>query len=85
MLRWDLWIDYHRRDGDGLTHVSTKDLAAGVQAVPGTILIVGSEDADPAVADVASIDEDGVMLVRVFPGSVEANRHRLRSGLAQAT
>jgi hypothetical protein len=84
-MGWDLWIDYHRRDVDGFTHASSKDLAAGVGVTVGTTLTVGNEDADPAVAEVVSIDDEGVMLVRVLPGSLESNRHRLTGKLSAVT
>ena len=77
---WDLWIDYHRRDGEGLTHASVKDVEGGLALSPGMFLVVGNEEADPAVAEVVSIDERGIVLVRVLPGTVEENSARLRLG-----
>jgi hypothetical protein len=79
-MSWDLWIDYHRRDSAGLTHASVKDVESGIQLVPGSCLIVGNEEADPAVAEVVSVGEHGVVLVRVLAGSVEDNSGRLRLG-----
>lgn len=79
-MSWDLWIDYHRRDSAGLTHASVKDVEPGIQLVPGSCLIVGNEEADPAVAEVVSLEEHGVVLVRVLNGSVEDNSGRLRQG-----
>jgi hypothetical protein len=70
-MSWDLWIDYHRRDSAGLTHASVKDVGPGIQLVPGSCLIVGNEEADPAVAEVVSVGDHGVVLVRVLSGSVE--------------
>ena len=75
---WDLWIDYHRRDSAGLTHASVKDVESGIQLVPGSCVIVWNEEADPAVAEVVSVGEHGVVLVRVLAGSVEDNSGRLR-------
>lgn len=75
----DLWIDYLRTDGDGLTHGSIRNAGPGVRLQVGGHIIVGSEDADPAVARVVSIgDDDGVVLVAVLPGSVDAHRSLLR-------
>ena len=84
-MRWDLWIDYHRRDGGGLTHASLKDVEGSLVFVPGMFVVVGNEEADPAVAEIVSIDEWGIVLVRVLPGSVEENRTRLRPGFASAS
>jgi hypothetical protein len=48
--RWDLWVDSHRVDADGLTHASVKDATAQAIIEPGRYVVVGDEDADPAVA-----------------------------------
>ncbi len=77
---WDLWIDYHRRDSAGLTHASVKDVEPGIVLVPGSCLIVGNEEADSAVAEVVSVENHGVVLVRVLAGSVGDNAGRLRQG-----
>lgn len=77
-MTWDLWVDYLRTDGDGLTHTSTRNARPGVMLREGSHLVVGNEDADPAVARVVSVDEDGVVLVAVLPGPVEAHRDLLR-------
>ena len=76
VVSWDRWIDYHRRDGDGLTHASVKDLSHGVSIVVGQLISVGNEEADPALAEMVSIDERGIVLVRVLPGTLEHNRSR---------
>jgi hypothetical protein len=84
-VSWDLWIDYHRQDGDGLTHASVKDLSNGVSIALGDLISVGNEEADPAVAEVVSIDECGIVLVRVLPGAFEHNRGRLAVGGTSAS
>ena len=70
-MKWDLWIDYHRLDDDGLTHASVKDAEPGVELAVGRYVVVGNEEADPAVAEVVEIDDRGVVLVRVLPGPAE--------------
>ncbi len=75
MASWDLWIDYHRRDGDGLTHGNVRNARPGVAIKPGRHVVVGNDEADPAVAEVVQLDDDGVVLVRVLPGSLDDNRH----------
>jgi hypothetical protein len=84
-MSWDLWIDYHRRDGAGLTHASVKDVESGIVLTPGMFVVVGNEEADPAVAEVVSIDEHGIVLVRVLPGTLDENSSRLRPGYASAS
>ena len=63
----------------GLTHASVKDLSHDVSIVVGQLISVGNEEADPAEAEVVSIDERGIVLVRVLPGTLEHIRFRLRS------
>jgi hypothetical protein len=75
-MTWDLWVDYLRTDGDGLTHTSTRNVIAGVPLRVGEHVVVGNEDADPAVARVESIGDDGVVLVAVLPGPVESAPRR---------
>ena len=75
--RFDLWVDYHRRDADGLTHAHVDDVETGLELVAGSFVIVGNAEADPAVAEVVAIDDDGVVLVRVLPGPVEQHLHRV--------
>lgn len=77
MTEWDLWVDFHRVDADGLTHAHTADLSAGVEPQTGDYIVVGDEDADPAVAQVVSVDPDGVILVRVLPGHADFHRELL--------
>jgi hypothetical protein len=78
MASWDLWLDYHRRDADGLTHGNVRNVRRGAKLTPGSHIVVGNEEADSAVAEVVRIDDDGVVLLRVLPGTVEDNRTLLR-------
>lgn len=72
-VTWDVWVDYHRTDGEGLTHTNVRNAKSGVRLEPGAHVVVGNEEADPAVAQVIAVEERGVLLVRVLPGSVEDN------------
>jgi hypothetical protein len=78
-MTWDLWVDYLRTDGDGLTHTSTRNAGPGVVLRVGDHVVVGNEDADLAVARVVSVGDDGVVLVAVLPGPVEAHRSLLHA------
>ncbi|HUZ43053.1 MAG TPA: hypothetical protein VMU63_01520 [Acidimicrobiales bacterium] len=70
---WDLWVDLHRVDADGLTHASLKDATPGSRVESGRHIVVGDHDADPAVAQVVDIKASGVVLLGVLPG--HANQH----------
>jgi hypothetical protein len=76
-MEWDLWIDYHRTDGDGLTHGNVRDASEGADIREGRYLVVGNEEAEAAVAQVVAIREKGTVLVRVLPGSVDDHRDLL--------
>jgi hypothetical protein len=54
-MSWELWVDYQRRDRDGLTHASVKDVSLGVALKVGGFVVVGNEEADPAVAEIVSM------------------------------
>ena len=84
-MTWDLWIDYHREDGEGLTHASVRDALPGVTLAPGMIVVVGNEEADPAVAEVVSIDARGIVLVRVFPGPADDHLHLVTRNLSSTS
>jgi hypothetical protein len=73
--KWDLWVDYQRTDGEGLTHTSLKDLERALDLRPGMFVVVGNDEADSAVAEVVAVEMDGVVLVRVLPGSAHEHLH----------
>ena len=70
--RWDMWVDF-ARVYDGMTYGDLRDAQSGVVVEPGRYLIVGDDDADPAVAQVVEVRTDGVVLLKVLPG--HADRH----------
>lgn len=72
-MKYDLWIDYHRVDTDGLTHAHVRNAVDATKITAGAYVIVGAEDAESAVAHVVDIDSSGVVLVRVLPGPAEAH------------
>jgi hypothetical protein len=72
-MRWDLWVDYHRTDEDGLTHTNVRN--AGIELHKGDFVVVGNEEADPAIAEVTAVEPDGTVLIRVLPGPVEQHLH----------
>ena len=84
-MDWDLWVDYNRTDGAGLTHTHRRHLKPGVDLIVGSYLVVGDEDADPAVAEIVSVDARGIVLVRVLPGPVEDHLHLVRHRQSSAS
>jgi hypothetical protein len=70
VVTWDLWVDYHRIDGAGLTHANGRNAEPGVELQQGIYVVVGNEDADPAMAEVVTVEPGGLVLVRVLSGPV---------------
>jgi hypothetical protein len=83
-MDWQLWIDYHRTDAEGLTHGNTRNAAEGTKLVVGEYIVVGNEEADPAVAEVIQVGPDGLVLVRVLPGPAEAHLDLMDRPIAQS-
>jgi len=67
-MNYDLWIDYQARRTDGLTPALAKHGRARLELTAGEYLVVGAEDAEPAVAEVVDVRPDGVVLLRVLDG-----------------
>ncbi len=76
-MTWDLWIDFHRRDTQGLTPTLAEYARPGVDLQPGVFVIVGSEDSELAVAEIVEVRPDGVVMTRVLPGPAHAHCHLL--------
>ena len=79
-----LWIDYHRTDAEGLTHGNVRNVAPGTKLVVGDYILVGNEEADPAVAQVVQVGPNGLVLVRVLPGSAAEHVHLVGQPNARA-
>ena len=84
-MGWDLWIDFQSGDDEGFTRANTRNLRVGLTVTVGDVIVVGNEDAEPGVGEVVEFGDRGFVLVKVFPGTVEENRHRLRPGYASAS
>jgi hypothetical protein len=67
---WQMWVDF-ARVYSGLTYGHLDDVVPGIQITAGRYLVVGDEDADPAVAQVIEVKDDGTVLLRVLPGHAE--------------
>ncbi len=77
MTDYDLWVDFMRMQDDGRLRTRLRHGRVGFVPLAGSYVIVGSEDADPAVAKILSVDADGAIKVQVLPGRVDEHRDRL--------
>ena len=65
---WDLWVDFQRRDSNGLIHADVRHLRekregyAPPALAVGVSLIVGNEDANSAIAEVVEVLDDVIYL-----------------------
>jgi hypothetical protein len=72
---WDLWVDFQRRDSNGLIHADVRHLRekregyAPPALAVGVSLIVGNEDANSAIAEVVEVLDD-VIYLRIKADSV---------------
>lgn len=70
-------LDYHRVAPGGLTRARRSDVRPGVQLSQWDYVVVGDEDAEPAVAQVVDVSSAGAILLRILEGSVATNAHLL--------
>jgi hypothetical protein len=79
MNDYDLAVDFMDMTDD--RRLWTTLLGARPEFVPiaGRYVIVGDEDADPAVARILSVNAEGHVELEVLPGSVDSHRGLLAS------
>ena len=68
-MTYDMWVDFQRMHDDGRLLARTRNARPGLTIAAGMYLLVGCEDADPAVAQVTSITADGSVELQVLPGA----------------
>jgi hypothetical protein len=62
---------------EGLTSALLDHVRPGVVIEVGRYLVVGSEDSEVAVAQVTSVEPNGIVHVRVLPGPATEHLHHL--------
>ncbi len=73
MTGHDLWVDFQRMEDDGRLLARVSNARPGLTITAGRHLIVGCEDAEPAVAQVLTVSADGSIELQVLPDSVEGH------------
>lgn len=73
----DLAVDFMDMTNDRHLITRVVDARPGYEPVVGAYAVVGDDGADPKVARILSIDDDGIIELEVLPGSVEAHRDLL--------
>ena len=76
-MHWDLWVDFQRMQDNRRLLARAKNARPGLALVAGMYLVVGSEDAEPAVARVLTVTADGSVELEVLDGPVDQHRDLL--------
>jgi hypothetical protein len=68
---YDIAVDFIDMTDDRYLWVRATDARPGFEAVVGGRAVIGDEDADPRVARIVAIDDDGNLELEVLPAAVE--------------
>ncbi len=68
-MTYDMWVDFQRVQDDGRLLTRTRNARPGLTITAGMYLLVGCEDAEPAVAQVVAVTADGSVELQVLPGA----------------
>jgi hypothetical protein len=73
-MDYDLWVDFQRMQDDGRLLARARNARPGLTITAGMYLVVGCEDARPAVARVLTVTAEGSLELQVLPGPVDQHR-----------
>ncbi len=73
----DIDVDFMDMTDDGRLWTRLKDVRSGFVPIAGHYAIVGCDDAEPAVAQIISVDIENGIVLQVLDGGVEEHRHLL--------
>ena len=77
MREHDLAVDFMDMTNDRRLWTRADDARRGFTPVVGQYVVIGSEDADPAVARVVTTDGEGNIELEVLRGTVESHHDLL--------
>lgn len=77
MAEYDVAVDFMDMTNDRHLWALLEDTRPGFVPIAGRYVVVGCEDADPAVAKILLVDHEGHIQLEVLPGSVESHRDLL--------
>ena len=76
-MDYDLWVDFQRMHDDGRLLGRARNARPDLTITAGMHLVVGCEDARPAVARVLTVTAEGSLELQVLPGPVDLHRDLL--------
>jgi hypothetical protein len=74
---YDIWVDFMTMRDDRRLWTRLRDVRSGFVPIAGQYAVVGCEDADPAVAQIISVDIERGIRLQVLDGRVQEHRHLL--------
>jgi len=77
MTDYDLDVDFMDMTNDRRLWTRLEDARPGYVPIAGHHVIIGCEDANPAVARILSVNAEGHIELEVLPGSVDSHRDLL--------
>lgn len=70
-------VDFMDMTSEGRLWTRLTDVRPGFVPIAGQYVVIGCEDAEPAVAQIISVDIERGITLKVLDGSVEGHRHLL--------
>lgn len=77
MTRHDIDVDFMDMTADRRLWSIAADVRPGFTVVIGAHAVVGCDDADPAVARILAVDDDGNIELEILDGPVESHQDLL--------
>ena len=74
---YEIVVDFMDMTNDGHVWVRAEDVRDDRVVIVDDYVIVGDDDAEPRVARVLALDDDGNIELLVLPGAVESHSHLL--------
>lgn len=76
----DISVDFMDMTDDGRLWTRLTDVRSGFVPIAGRFAVVGDDDAEPAVAQIISVDIERGITLKVLDGTIEEHRHLLPPG-----
>lgn len=73
----DIAVDFMDMTDDRSLWARLVDVRSGFVPIAGHFVVVGDDDAEPAVAQILSVDIEGGITLKVLDGPVDRHRHLL--------
>jgi hypothetical protein len=78
-MSYDVAVDFMDMTDDRRLWTRVADARPGFVPIAGKFVVVGCDDADPAVARILTVDAEGRIELQILRGPAESHRHLLAS------